>query len=130
MLQLPKRIIVSASSDIGHALTGDWLAKGCEVHGTYRTRTAAVDSIEKAGAGLVRCDLADEASIAGACAELRRRSTDWDVLVLAPGAQDPVGPFLECDFASWAASINVNFTSQMRWLHELLPVRRRDSALP
>ncbi|HEV3007294.1 MAG TPA: SDR family oxidoreductase [Pirellulales bacterium] len=130
MPDLPRRIIVAASSDIGHALARDWLASACEVWGTFRTPSDAVDSLSRSGAGLVRCDLSDADLIAGACAELRRRAADWDVLVLAPGVQDPIGPFLECDFTAWAASIEVNFTGPMRVLHELLPVRRRGAELP
>lgn len=130
MTDLPRRIIVSASSDIGHALADDWLKAGCEVHGTFRTRTAAVDEIEQAGAGLAPCDLSDVASISGACAELRRRAMSWDVLVLAPGSLEPVGSFLDCDFANWSGSITANFTGQMHVLHEMLPVRRRNASLP
>jgi NAD(P)-dependent dehydrogenase (short-subunit alcohol dehydrogenase family) len=123
-----RRIIIGASSDIGDALARDWLAVGCKIHGTFRTPSSAVESLAQAGAAFVRCDLSDQDSIGGACTELRRQAADWDVLVLAPGTQDPIGPFLECDFPEWSASIEVNFTSQMRVVHELLPVRRRGAA--
>lgn len=130
MLHSPRRIIVSASSDIGRALAEDWLDAGCEVHGTYRTRTAAVDELARAGASLTCCDLADAALIASAGGEIRRAAADWDVLVLAAGALEPVGPFAECDFAAWSASMAVNFTAQLQVLHELLPARRRGADLP
>ena len=127
---LPRRIIISASSEIGRALAEDWLGSGCEVHGTFRTPGAGVDELERAGANLTHCDLADAASIASACEKLRCASADWDVLVLAAGSLEPIGPFADCDFAAWAASMTVNFISQMHVLHELLPARRRNSGLP
>jgi NAD(P)-dependent dehydrogenase (short-subunit alcohol dehydrogenase family) len=36
-----------------------------------------------------------------------------------------VGPFTECDFAQWAKSVEVNFISQLQFVHELLPSRNR-----
>jgi NAD(P)-dependent dehydrogenase (short-subunit alcohol dehydrogenase family) len=130
MPDLPRRIVISATSDIGRALSVDWLAAGCEVHGTYRTRGDVVDQLANSGASLLPCDLADAASIRSAGAELRHRSPDWDVLVLAAGTIEPIGPFLECDFDEWSASIGANFTGQMHVLRELLPARRRTGKLP
>jgi NAD(P)-dependent dehydrogenase (short-subunit alcohol dehydrogenase family) len=130
MPDLPKRIIVSASSDIGGALAADWLAAGCEVHGTFRTSGTAVDQLNAAGAKLVTCELVDFDSVGRACGELRQQSPDWDVLALAAGMMEPVGPFIDCDFAAWAASIQANFVGQMHVLRELLPTRRRGGALP
>ncbi|HWB11906.1 MAG TPA: SDR family oxidoreductase [Pirellulales bacterium] len=125
MPHLPRRIVISATSDIGRALAVNWLAAGCEVHGTYRTPGATVDELTNAGAGVLRCDLADAASIRGAGEELRQRAPDWDVLVLAAGTIEPIGPFAECDFDQWSTSVQVNFTGQMHLLRELLPARRR-----
>jgi NAD(P)-dependent dehydrogenase (short-subunit alcohol dehydrogenase family) len=125
MPPLPRRIVISASSDIGLALALDWLAAGCEVHATYRTPGTAVDELANAGASVLPCDLADTASICRAGEELRRRAIDWDVLVLAAGTIEPIGPFAECDFEAWSASMQVNFTGPMRVLRELLPARRR-----
>ncbi|HEV3342328.1 MAG TPA: SDR family oxidoreductase [Pirellulales bacterium] len=130
MPDLPRRIVISATSDIGCALAADWLAAECEVHGTYRTPGRTVDELADSGASLWPCDLADAASIERAVEELRHRSPNWDVLVLAAGTIEPIGPFLECDFDRWSASLEVNFTGQMRLLHELLPARRRTGKLP
>lgn len=128
MPDLPRRIVISATSDIGRALAVDWLAAGCEVHGTYRTTGAAVDELASAGANLLPCDLADAGSIRRVGQELRRCAADWDVLVLAAGTIEPIGPFLECAFDEWSASTQVNFIGQMHTLRELLPVRRRGGA--
>lgn len=53
----------------------------------------------------------------------------WDALVLCPGAQEPVGSFVECDFDEWARSTRVNFLDQMRLTHALLPSRNRSVPL-
>lgn len=123
MPQPRRRIIISASSDIGHALAVDWLAAGCEVYGTFRTSSAAVEQLAQQGAGMIRWDVASPESIAGACRELRARAEAWDVLVLAAGMIEPIGPFEDCDFAQWAESFQVNFIGQMQLLRELLPFR-------
>lgn len=122
------RIIVSASSDIGGALAHHWRAAGHPVVGTYRTASAAVDALEHAGISLVPCDLSDTASVRAASAALIRSAPAWDVLVLAPGALEPVGRFLDCDFEEWAASLTVNLTNQLRLIHALLPARSRGTA--
>ncbi|HET6884331.1 MAG TPA: SDR family oxidoreductase [Pirellulales bacterium] len=130
MPALPRRIVVSASSDIGHALADGWLAAGCELYGTFRTSGAALEQLALRGAALFCCDLAKPDSIRTACERLRSDANDWDVLVLAAGLIEPIGPFVECDFAAWSESIQVNFTGQMQILRELLPARRRPARLP
>lgn len=130
MSYLPKRIVISASSDIGHALVMNWLAAGCEVHGTYRQTSAAVNKLCLAGAQLQACDLANAASIVAACGQLRERVGEWDVLVIAAGTIEPIGAFVQCDFSEWSASIQANFVGQMHMLRELLPARRRGGDVP
>lgn len=122
-------IIISASSDIGNAMSRRWLARGWNVFGTYRTRSQAVDELHSHGAKLVYCDLLNPATIRDACSNLRTLCPEWDVVVMCPGTQDPVGAFIEYNFDEWEASVRVNFTSQMHIIHELLSSRRVNSAL-
>jgi len=117
-------IVISASSDIGLAVSRHWLSLGYAVSGTFRTGNADVESLRRAGAHLVHCDVSNRKSIAAACAELMTEAAPWDVLMVAPGTQEPVGLFQDCDFDAWETSITVNFTAQMRIVHTLLPVRR------
>ncbi len=117
-------IIISASSDVGTAMSRRWLARGWNIFGTYRTKSQATDELLRAGVKLIHCDLADSASIGNARSDLRTFCPQWDVLVMCPGTQDPVGAFAECSFDEWEESVRVNFTSQMRIIHELLPSRR------
>jgi len=120
---LKTAIVISASSDIGTALCQRWASRGVEVFGTYRRRSTAVTQLLRRGVRLVPCALDQRSSIEAACASLRRLCPRWDVLVLCPGALDPIGPFARCDFDAWEKSVTVNFTAQMRVIRRLLPAR-------
>ncbi len=122
-------IIISASSDIGTAMSRRWLARGWNVFGTYRTKSQAVDDLQSHGMKFAYCDLSDSTSIRGACSKLQTLCPQWDVLVMCPGTQDPIGAFTEDSFDEWEESVRVNFTSQMHMIHELLPTRHTNYAL-
>lgn len=121
-----RAVIVSASSDIGAALAGHWLSLGWLVTGTYRTESASVHDLKRRGVPLVHCDVGDPRSVAKACEGLRETLGAWDVLVLCPGAQEPVGAFEACSFGEWEASLRVNFSGQMHIVHEMLPWRSKN----
>ena len=123
-----KAIVVGASADIGAALCEDWIEKGWEVYGTYRTTSEEVKRLQSKLLSMINCDLSNKESVEAACNKLKKEVKDWDVLVLAPGLQDPVKLFSECNFEEWAESIEVNFTNQVRVAHHLLPNRRRSEA--
>lgn len=122
-------IIISASSDIGTAMSRRWLGCGWRVFGTYRIRSQAVDELRSKGVKLIACDLSDNVSIGDACSNFRTLCPQWDVLVLCPSTQEPVGAFIECSFDEWEESLRVNFTGQMRVIHELLPTRHANATL-
>lgn len=112
------RIILSISSDIGTALAIDWLEAGHKVSGTYRTWSPSCDRLEKLGATLVHCDFANRDSILQASATLL--TSEWEVLVLAAGDQNPIGMFAKLDFDDWERSLEVNFTGMLRFLQRSL----------
>ncbi len=123
-----KAIVVSATSGIGEELCKSWAKKGWQVYGTYRSHSSTVEVLEREyGIPLVPCDLASVSSIQNACNQLKEMCTEWDVLVLAAGTLDPIGPFETVDFDAWEESIRVNFTQQLRILHSLLPTRNKSS---
>lgn len=117
-------IIISASSDIGSAISKRWLARGWEIYGTFRTQSDTVNELQHKGVRLVYCDLSNSVSVRKACLKLRRLCPRWDILVMCPGMQDPIGSFQKCHFNKWEESIEVNFVAQMRIVHTLLPYRR------
>lgn len=123
-------IIVSLSSDIGLAMAAHWLELGHAVAGTYRTMAPALTQLREAGTTLVPCDLGDAAATDAAARALCAGVPEWDVLVLAAGQLDPIGPFADCDFDAWSQSLTVNLTGQLRILHRLLPARRRGGGEP
>ncbi len=122
-------IIISASSDIGNALSSRWIANHWDVCGTYRTESAETKALAGKGVKLARCDLSKTGSIRDACSRLRALCPQWDVLVMCPGMMQPIGAFTECDFNEWEESVKVNFCSQLRIIQQLLPARRKQSAL-
>jgi len=124
------KIIISISSDIGFYLAIDWLNKGVQVSGTYRTRSHKCEELEKLGAKLIKCDLSDIKSIDDSIRELNDLNK-WNDLVVATGSQEPIGQFCDCNIETWSNSIDVNFTSQIRFIHGLLPNRNlEDSFVP
>ena len=122
-------IIISASSDIGMAISQHWLTRDWKIFGTYRTRSQAVNDLAAHGVSLVHCDLSDSQSVNDACSQLRKLCPNWNVLALCPGMLDPIGAFADCNFPEWEESVKVNFTSQMRIIHELLPTRHGNSVV-
>lgn len=124
-----KAIIVSISSDIGTKMAQRWLKRGWEVFGTYRTFSNIPATLTMDGVQFCHCDFSEPASVKNACKEIQEKIDCWDVLVLCPATQDPIGPFETCSFDEWEASITVNFTSQLRMVHDLLPCRNMNSAL-
>ena len=79
---LPKRCILSISSDFGVALAESWLDRKIEVAGTYRTDSVACVRLRDKGAKLIQCDLSDAASLTRAIKDLKGQG-EWDVLVVA-----------------------------------------------
>lgn len=122
-------IIVSISSDIGIAMAERWLACNWTVLGTYRTRSAATDRLERAGVRLLQCDLAEATSVDACAKSLIDDSIAWDALIVLAGTTEPIGPFGETDFDHWAKSIDCNFTNQLRIVHRLLPLKRSGGTL-
>lgn len=123
-----KAVVLGASSDIGNALCIDWISKAWTIWGTYRTWSQSVEKLQGQLEAIVQCALDDGDSVDEAFKLLGNMAEGWDVLVLGPGLQEPIGLFESCDFDKWANSIEVNFTNQLRFLHGMLPSRNRESS--
>lgn len=122
-------IIISVSSDIGLALAERWQNQGIKVVGTFRTPSPKLKAMKSVDA--IHCDLGNKASVQKACDDLICSCPFWDYLILCPGAQEPVGDFMGCDFDQWEASIEVNFSRQIQMVHRLLPYRNiKNGKLP
>jgi NAD(P)-dependent dehydrogenase (short-subunit alcohol dehydrogenase family) len=119
---------VAISSDVGTALARRWLGRGCQISGTFRVVSRAVEDLANRAA-LVCCDLADSAAIGQASRRLSDLGGGWDALVLCSGNLEPIGPFIENGIDAWEESLRVNCTGPLRLVHDLLPFRSRDSEL-
>lgn len=120
-----KAVVLGASSDIGSALCEDWLKKNWSVWGTYRKTSKSVEKLKRHLQGFFECFLDSVDSVDRASEAFRQQVDGWDVLVLGPGLQEPIGFFELCNFNEWTNSIEVNFTNQLRFLHGILPVRNK-----
>ncbi len=106
-----------------------WQARGWNVFGTYRTLSPKVDQLRKLGIELVDCNFLDIRSVEKAYFSLRKLCSTWDILVMCSGTLEPVSSFADCRFDEWEKSLTVNFISQMRILHMMLPFRNHNSEL-
>lgn len=126
MIEKRSSIVISASSDIGHALCKHWIEKGIDIYGTYRTYSQKVEELKKnQKAKLIECDLLSDFSIDEVCEKLKILCPCWDILVFSSGVLDPIGLFEKVDFQNWHNGIKVNFLSCMNILHQLLPFRNK-----
>jgi NAD(P)-dependent dehydrogenase (short-subunit alcohol dehydrogenase family) len=127
---MKKVIIAGISSDIGTALANEWSGKNWQILGTYRTSSDAVIKLESSGVKLVQCDFSSAVGVDAAAVTLKESISKWDVLVLAPGLQDPVGLFVDSNIDDWIASVTVNFLNQVRFIHKLLDARSTSNLSP
>jgi len=116
-------VIAAISSDIGVRLAQLYRAQGLTVIGTYRSDGNLAELRADPGIHLVRCDLADGASVRAAAAEIAALKLPWDRLISAAGQLSPIGDLFGRDFDEWAASLSLNSTAQIRLLHALYPHR-------
>lgn len=117
---MKRAFLVSIGADICSALANDWIDKGWQVAGTFRTWSESLQRLQERGATLYECDLLDGKRIDSICAEALERNVEWDVLVLGSGEQRPVGLFSETRFEDWQDSVIVNLLSQLRFVRHLL----------
>lgn len=120
-------IIASVTSDIGTQLAGHWLDIGWEVAGTYRTESKQLTELVERGLQKIEVDFTSHADIEAAIGKAKKYFKGWDVIVMCPASMNPIGSFESCDFKDWAASVEMNFLSTMKFIHCLLPLRERKS---
>ena len=118
-----KAIVIGITSDICISLCKDWIDKGWSIVGTYRTKSESLKKIKHQLLLTVECDLSDKQAIDTSSTQIISEIGAWDVLVLGTGLQDPIGPFEDCNFDDWSSSIEINFTNQLRFVHNLIKYR-------
>ncbi len=120
---MPVIAILGLGSDIGQELARRYAADNWTVWGTCR---------KGAGAGAlppdvktVSCDLTSPGDITAAAEAFRRENLLWDVLVVAAGTEEPIGPFWDCDEEAWDRGISINALAPLRFVRRLYPLRNR-----
>ena len=120
-------VIISISSDIGHALALRLIKDGWRICGTYRTTSKKIKKLKTIGAKLFPCDLSQKEKIPKVARQISQHMGSWDALIIAPGAQEPIGLFNETPFQEWEKGLFLNFISQLYILRELLDSRASDA---
>jgi NAD(P)-dependent dehydrogenase (short-subunit alcohol dehydrogenase family) len=118
---MPVVAILGLSSDIGRELAVRYASDGWTVWGTYRNQSGLGGL--PPGLAAVECDLASRDGIAAAADEFGRAGLAWDVLVVAAGTEEPIGPFWDCDGEEWDRGIEINALAPLRLLRKLYPMR-------
>ncbi len=123
---MPIVAIIGIGSDIGRELALRYAAQNWTVWGTFRTRTGL--EAMPPGIRLISCDLTSRESVAAAGHTFRREGVTWDVLVVAAGTEEPIGPFWECDDDAWDQGVQINALAPLRLVRQLYPLRNKSGA--
>jgi len=118
--------ILGIGSDIGTSLARYYVKQGYDVYGTYRSRRSISTIMNMAGIRLLKCDLSNKSDIRKGVNRYKALRVSWDIFISCAGTMEPVGRFFEVDFDKWEDSIIINSTSQLRFLHEVYPFRRKN----
>lgn len=119
--------ILGIGSDIGAALARYYIDQGCRVFGTYRTENSIKSIADHNNIHLFKCDLMDKTGIKKCVEKYKSLREPWDIFISCAGTMEPIGKFFKVNFNAWENSVIVNSTSQLRFLHELYPLRRKSS---
>ena len=121
---MPKTVvIISVSSDIGHYLAKQYLARGWKVYGTYRQKNN-LKEFDGKKVDLFKLDITKPSQIKAFISYLKRRQVRWDRLICLAGSLLPAQDFFKCDFEQWQNSLFVNAIGPLRLVHGLYPLAR------
>lgn len=113
----------SITSDIGIALAKRYVADGCTVAGTYRSKKLLPQLEEIPEERLFFCDFSDCDSINNSVEAFKKTGLKWDTLIFLAAMPQPLSAFFECDFDVWSTAMHVNAIEQLRTLHAMYPFR-------
>ncbi len=123
---MPVAAFIGIGSDIGRELALRYAVDGWTVWGTFRNRSG-LEGLPS-GIRLTPCDLTSQSGIAAAVGAFRHEGLSWDVLVIAAGTEEPIGPFWECDGDAWDQGVQVNALAPLRLVRYLYPMRNKSGA--
>lgn len=121
----PKNVfILGVASDIGRELAERYLDQGYNITGA--SRSSLKGFLPGQNARLLRCDIGRKAEVKKCVDKYRKLAKPWDIFISTVGTLEPIGKFFDCDFNRWEYSVAVNSISQLRFLHAIYPLRRKD----
>ena len=117
-------LILGITSDIGRELAARFERDSWSVVGTHRPGT---DPKVPKGARwtLLNCDLSRKGSVNAATSRCHDMRLQWDLLVLAAGTVEPIGPYVEADADAWESGFSVNALAPLRFLRAVYDLRNR-----
>jgi len=118
--------ILGIGSDIGKRLAERYLLLGHSVVGTYRHKISINDLTNMGSLKLIKCDLVNKISTRACLQEYKMINRPWDIFISCVGTMEPIGKFFNSDFSKWEKSVILNSLSQLRFLHDLYPYRRKN----
>ena len=116
-------VLISISSDIGHALAKKYSKLGYKIIGTYRSEKLLEQLKEIPNCDLFYCDICNNESINKFIDNFKNLKVKWDLLISLPSNPLPLKAFFECDFEEWKDSVNINSIEQLKILHKLYKFR-------
>jgi short-subunit dehydrogenase len=117
-------IVISIGSDIGIELVKSWNSDKINIFGVCRKKNDEIIELQhNHGLEILEIDLYNSTTQEQNLNLLLTKVPTWDNLIFATGTQEPIGDFLDLNFDSWKVGFDINFTSQLRILHSLLPKR-------
>ena len=120
---MPVVVILGLSSDIGRELAVRFDSDNWTVWGTYRNS----EGIAKMPPGVISvfCDLTSQDAIKQAVVAFQLENLRWDLLIIAAGTEQPIGPFWDCDDDEWDGGIAINALAPLRFVRGLYPMRNQ-----
>jgi len=117
--------ILGIGSDIGRELAERYSKDGYFVMGTYRHKSSVKKLLFSPDIHLFKCDIAKKSSVESCVEKYKSSAKPWDIFISCVGSMEPIGNFFKCDFNGWEQSVILNSTAQLRFLHEIYPLRNK-----
>lgn len=119
-------LILGITADIGRELGQRLVRDGWKVAGTYRNHIPTDPAYS--AFDLLPCDLDSRESVDRAAQICHERGVIWDLLVVAVGTEEPIGPFFSCRADPWEKGVGINALAPLRFLRGVHDLRRPGAA--